>query len=193
MVVYSTNEIGLWAQVQEPFSVRFSESLNGDFTIIANNMLSRTATGNYNGNSDNHNFDDNVYVDIDNDPTTFNSSSANFTNPNLSVNCITVFKAYLYWAAADTELPNGNDNQPNWNFNDIKLMLPGETAYTTLTAEDVIFRGRTTHFSNHPYICVKDITQQVMSLPDKYGRYQVANVEAAEGELSHANVGTSGG
>ncbi len=153
----------VYAQVQEPFAVRFNQSLHGDFTIIANNMLSRTATGDYNGSNDNHNFNDNVYVDIDNDNSTFNSSSADFTNPNLSISCITVFKAFIYWAAADTEKNNGADNQPNWNFDDIKLMLPGETIYTTITADDVIFRGRDTHFSNDPYICFKDITAQVMA------------------------------
>lgn len=182
------------AQIQEPFAIRYSQSMEGDFTIIANNVISRTATGSYNGGLDNHNFQDNVYVDIDNDNTTFNSSSANFTNPTNSGACITIFRAFLYWAAADTEQPNGDDNQPNWNFNDVKLMLPGQTTYSTLTADDVIFRGRTTHFSNDPYICVKDITSLVQALPNKYGNYQVANVEAAEGTVAHDDlVGTAGG
>jgi gliding motility-associated-like protein/uncharacterized repeat protein (TIGR01451 family) len=183
----------LAAQLMEPFSVRYSESLKGNFTIIANNMLSRTSTGDYNGDNNNHDFNNNVYVDIDTDPSTFNSSSANFVNPDPSVSCISIFKAFIYWAAADTELSNGDDNQPGWNFNDIKLMLPGEVVYTTITADDVIFRGRDTHFEDDPYICVKDITTQVTALADKYGTYQVANVEAAELELSHSNVGTSGG
>ncbi len=182
------------AQIQEPFSVRYSETLNGDFTIVANNMISRTPTGNYNGPANNQDFNNNVYVDIDSDPATFNSSSANFTDPTIGGACVTIFRAFLYWAAADTEQPNGSDNQPNWNFNDVKLMLPGETTYTTVTADDVIFRGRTTHFSNDPYICVKDITTQVLALPDKFGTYQVANVEAAEGLMAHdQDVGTAGG
>ncbi|MBT8275231.1 MAG: gliding motility-associated C-terminal domain-containing protein [Bacteroidia bacterium] len=182
------------AQIQEPFSVRYSENLNGDFTIIANNVISRTPTGNYNGNANNQDFTNNVYVDIDNDPNTFNSSNANFSDPSTGGACVTIFRAFLYWAAADAEQPNGSDNQPNWNFNDVKLMLPGETTYTTVTADDVIFRGRTSHFSNDPYICVKDITPQVLALPNKFGSYQVANVEAAEGLMAHdQDVGTAGG
>ncbi len=184
------------AQIQKDFISRFSETVNGDVTIIANNMLSRTPTESYNDESDNHNFIDNVYVDIDDDSTTFNSSSANFVNPEPLLACLTIQKAYLYWAAADKEMDNGEDNQPNWNFNDIKLMLPGDTMYSTITADEVLYRGRDTHFSNDPYICFKDITSTVTALASPYGNYQVANVEAKIGNLIQhdgGNIGTSGG
>lgn len=182
------------AQLQEPFSIRFSQTLNGDFTTVGNNMIARHATNPYTGNGNNHDFNNNVYVDIDADATTFNSSSANFTDPGINGACIDIFRAYLYWAAVDVEQPGGGDNQPNWNFDDVKLMMPGETTYTTYTADDVIFRGRTTHFSNDPYICVKDITNEVLALSNKFGNYQVANVEAAEGTVAHdPMVGTTGG
>lgn len=175
---------------------RFNETVNGDVTMIANNMLSRDPFLAYNGESDNHNFIDNVYVDIDSDASTFNSSSANFINPHPELACLTIQKAFLYWAAADKEMDNGEDNQPDWNFNDIKLMLPGEINYSTLTADEVLYRGRDTHFSNDPYICFKDITAAVTDLDDPFGTYQVANVEAKIGNLIQhdgGNIGTSGG
>ncbi len=182
--------------MQTPFTPRYSEAVKGEFTIIANNMISRTPTNDYNGHDDNHDFTDNVYVDIDSDNSTFNSSSANFSNPDVTIQCISIYKAFIYWAAADKEQDNGDDNQPNWNYDDIKIMFPGETTYTTMTADDVIYRGRDSHFSNDPYVCFKDITSNVMSLPNVYGTYQVANVEGKTGDLiAHGggSPGTSGG
>ncbi|TGV01141.1 gliding motility-associated C-terminal domain-containing protein [Flavivirga rizhaonensis] len=200
------------AQLKKAFAPRFNEAVNGDFTIIANNMISTTATGNYNGGNDNDQFSNLVYVDIDTDDTTFNSSSANFVNPAPTTSCLTIKKVLLYWAAADqepNELDPNSENQPDWNYNDIKLMLPSETAYTTYTADEVIYRGREDHigaphnghFSNDPYICVKDITSSVVNLIDNsispYGSYQVANVEGKIGSLNDHNnnlpTGVSGG
>ncbi|MEY8848927.1 SprB repeat-containing protein, partial [Psychroserpens sp. XS_ASV72] len=195
------SSISVFAQVQQTFTPRFNQTVKGDFTMIANNMLSRNATSNYNGSDGNHDFSDNVYVDIDGNTgigaSTFNSSSATFTNPEPGLSCLSIKKAYLYWAAADKE-PSSSvaENQPNWNYNDVKLMLPGETNYTTYTADQVIFRGKDTHFSNDPYICVKDITSNVLGVSNPYGRYQVANVEAKTGSLTahpSGNTGTSGG
>jgi uncharacterized repeat protein (TIGR01451 family) len=192
----------VFAQLQTPFTPRFNETIRGDFTMIANNMLSRSATGNYNGTSNNHNFTDNVYVDIDSDATTFNSSSADLANPEIGIPCLSIRKAYLYWAAADRPpiiSDADSENQPDWNFNDVKLMLPGESSYGTYTADEVIFRGRDISggFSNDPYICFKDITNEVINLTNPYGKYQVANVEAKEGSVIEAGtgsaVGTSGG
>ena len=197
-LTYTLVLIGVFAsaQVATPFKERFSRSIEGGITIIANNMVSRTATGNYNGPDDNTT-QPSVYVDIDNDPTTFNSSSAEFINPEVTEPCIDILRAFLYWAAADA--PSGifgdEDNQPDWDFNEVKLMLPGENEYTTVTADEVIYRDRDDPrytFNNQPYICVKDLTDDVTILgEDIYGDYQVANVEAKIGRLG--SVGTAAG
>jgi|GEM_PF-1126291 len=207
------------AQLKKGFEPRFNESVNGDFAMIANNMVSVNPIMPYNdeGNNDGINL---VYVDIDGNTgigaNTFNSSSAEFKNPvtNLpSTNCLTIKRVLLYWAAADKE-PDDNDisseNQPDWDFNDIKLMLPGQTNYVDYEADEVLYRGRDDngdgiaddHFANDPYVCVKDITTFVNNnLPinggNAYGVYQVANVECKTGQLVEHdalfNTGVSGG
>ncbi len=183
------------AQVQTPFTPRYSETINGDLTIIANNVLSDHPTNNFSGDEDNQ-WDHRVYVDIDSDGSTFNSSSANLANPEPGVTCLDYKKVFLYWSAANKEQGDGTFNADSWDYRNIKLMLPGSSSYTTMTADDVIFQGRSSHFYNDPYICVKDITDEISALPTPYGKYQAANIQASYGELQSHNagdVGVSGG
>ena len=186
------------AQVMKEFTPRYDETVKGDVTIIANNMLNDHPTDDFSGNEDNQNSNNRVYVDIDGDASTFNSSSANLANPEPGVSCLEFTQAYLYWAASDKEDGGDSNNDESWNYDDIKLMLPGSSSYSTLTADEVLFRGRdeSGHFYNDPYICFKDITNEVSALTNPYGKYQAANVKAAWGGLdSHGggNVGVAGG
>ncbi|HIC30343.1 MAG TPA: hypothetical protein EYO76_00340, partial [Flavobacteriaceae bacterium] len=198
ILIFATSGI---AQVKKGFTLRYQSSINGDIIVVGNNTISRTATTNYNGENGNHDYSDNVYVDIDNDNSTFNSSSVNITNPYPNDECLSIEKVLLYWAAADKGIEYGNyetDNQPGWNYNQVKLMLPGQNSYSTVSADEVIFRGRdeNPHFVNDAYICVKDITSNVIGNSNYFGKYQVANVEGRQGYLiSHDgnNTGTSGG
>jgi len=190
----------MFSQLKEPFASRYSETLKGDITVIANNTVSLNSMQPYNGQL-NNNVVDMVYVDIDTDPTTFNSSSANLRNPITNMQCLTVRKAFIYWAASDlAEVVNGQtiDNQPDWDYRQVKLRVPGQADYSLITAQDVIYRGRDELFSNDPYICVTDITELVTDLAVPFGTYQVANVEGkigrlAEHGLPNSTTGVSGG
>ncbi|MDC1162584.1 hypothetical protein OAT18_04000, partial [Tenacibaculum sp.] len=196
ILVFILYSYTIQGQIKKNFTPRFSEGVKGNVTIIANNVVSQSEQGDYNLEGDNHDFNS-VFVDIDLDNSTFNSSSANFSNPEPSISCLTIKKAYLYWAAADKE-ESDSSTEPDWDYNEVKFMLPGSSIYKKYIADEVIFRGRdeTNHFSNDPYVCFKDITNDVLGLGNPYGKYQIANVRAKIGSLnSHNNIntGTSGG
>ncbi len=188
--------LGALGQVKKAFTPRYNETIKGDVTIIANNMLSAHPTNNFNGTGDNQDNNNRVYVDIDSDPTTFNSSSATLIDPNPGLACKEFVRAYLYWAASDKEAGGVSQNADSWNHNQVKLMLPGSSTYTTITADEVLYRGRSEHFHNDPYISIKDITSEVVGLSNPYGKYQVGNVQATYGGLEPhggGNYGVAGG
>ena len=115
------------SQVKVPFQVRYEADIRGELTFIANNIVNRNIpettqrqwvyrngrwrreyvtipavspnqplndTG---GSSDYNDNYDMQYIDVDNDNTTFSSSSATLTVPN--IDCALVRYAGLYWSA----------------------------------------------------------------------------------------------
>ncbi|HFS67080.1 MAG TPA: hypothetical protein ENK67_02595, partial [Flavobacteriia bacterium] len=59
-----------------PFSVRYQNTFKGGVTYLANNVLSETATGNSDNPNGSNDLTIHVYVDVDKDSSTFNSSTA---------------------------------------------------------------------------------------------------------------------
>jgi len=189
ITVASIFAVRVEGQVKAPFLLRYQTSVKGNMTLIGNNAVSETPTGNYNGTAGNHNMNM-VFVDVDSDTSTFNSGNATLVLPAGLV-CPVMKKVFLYWSAANMEDPG---NEPAWNFDQVKLRLPGDSLYTTVTADQVIYNGRAEHFYNDPYTCVKDITGMVAA--DPQGTYWVANVKAKTGSLighGGGNTGCSGG
>src|SRR5690606_29088079 len=143
--------------------------------FIANNIVNRqtnNATPNdpYDGSTNNDSFNM-QYIDIDNDPNTFSSSSATLTLPDLS--CAKVRYAALYWSAV-YKVNNRQD------FSQIKFKTPGGT-YQNLTADEILFDGEgDTDFGYYsPYACYKDVTSIVTDLADPNGEYFVADMRAS--------------
>ena len=66
-----------------PFTPRFEQDLRGDMILIGNNILGPDNNPFNNENGYNH-LEDMQYIDIDNDPSTFSSSSADLEIPNTS-------------------------------------------------------------------------------------------------------------
>ncbi|WP_171017247.1 T9SS type B sorting domain-containing protein [Maribacter sp. ACAM166] len=196
------------AQEYVPFTPRLTGGnmeVRGDIIFVGNNILNRASESNpsqandpYNGTQNNNSLWM-EYIDIDTDPTTFSSSSAelNVADPD----CSLVRYAGLYWAGTYPNERstdggaqfNGTPRIEEWN--EIKFRVPGGT-YVDLIADnnpdpagqedDIIMNGYqplnpTVFAKDGPVICYKNITDLVRSNPNPYGEYTAANVRATRG------------
>lgn len=211
--------IQLFAQV--PFSPvpNSTMTINGELKTIGNSIvgLNETIDGtaytpndNYNGILSN-NQKTFGYIDVDNDQSTFSSSSAVFTS---SGPCAKVAYAGLYWAASyfvDRNAIDSDkiqysglpfpDNRPD--FRTLKFKPPGVTDYLDIPSSDtqVIFdgyRNTPTNPENNalidiPYVCYADVTDIVKGLSTPNGTYTVANMRASTGFSGYNTNGISGG
>lgn len=197
-----------------PFTPRLSVSGNsyinikGDYTFLSNSVMNSVSNGHdpntpYNGNGSNNSLHV-EYVDIDSDPTTFNSSSSTLTLPT----CSQIYWAGLYWAGNyDVERDgdhrsryvSGYTDDPNhYDVTEVKLRLPGSSTYVDLQADtaadpvgeedDVIVDGYNI-LPNDPYVCYKNVTNLLSSLADPSGDYFVANVRGTRGATTYGCAG----
>ena len=176
VIIISILSIGLqtFAQNYEPFTPRFDQDVRGDIVLIGNNILGPDNNA-FNDNSVyNHNVDM-QYIDIDGDPTTFSSSSADLDIPN--PNCYRIIYAGLYWGAVNP----GNEpitevklKGPVGGYNDIQGTIIYDANGTTVDGGD-----------SFSYACFADVTDIVTSLGTDLGTYTVANVSSGLGETAN--------
>jgi hypothetical protein len=189
--LYTSNLI--FSQEEVQFSIRFQDYIQGDVTFIANNIVNRNDRKNanepYNKTTNVSKLNDEYemsYIDIDNDKTTYSSSSALY-NPKKKSNEI-IF-AGLYWTATykypigfnDNEVYTG-DGQRESNIDEIKIKTPAAENYQNIKGQ-VIFDGYQTknHKNNAPYVCFYDLTNMIRETPN--GEYTVANIKSTQGSI----------
>ncbi len=194
-----------FSQEFKSFDIRYQDNIKGDLTFIANSIVNRDGGTsstepedpyNTTGNSSTYNdWLDMQYIDIDGDPSTFSSSSADFTFPD--PNCNLIRYAGLYWSATYPSEQAGQavgTNRQN-DFNQVKFMVPG-AGYVDITADDVIYDGFTSGDSsvreNSPYACYADVTSLITALPDPTGTYMVGNIRSVVGSLSPGGGASAG-
>ena len=172
------------------------------------NLAALTTKANINNNSASVNNGRNFeYIDIDTDPTTFSSSTADLRLQNIdgSVNaCKKIIYAGLYWSALysfDRTSQNSPASGPNAAFthpaipinpdwNKIKFKVPGGS-YLDLTADtaadaagdedEIIVNPVGNGLTGSPYTCYKNVTGLIAGLTDANGTYAVANMRATRG------------
>ena len=183
----------LYAQEAVPFKVQNEFYIYGDATVIGNNILSKDVKEPFNDTSLTNDDIDMVFVDIDNDPSTFSSSSASLKLPD---NHKKIIYAALYWSATYS-YEQGYRQESNGQFlfqgkrvrkrdaiDNVQLKLPNGD-YKKINGT-VIFDGdQNTDFAlNSPYVCVADVTRLLKNADTVNGDYTVANVKATKGFVS---------
>lgn len=187
-----------FAQSASPFKVRYKGYVKGDITLIANNIVNRVDA--FHNSNDSYDERSNLaklndefvmdYIDIDNDETTFSSSSANLNLENPSTKKIVY--AGLYWSAT-YPFTSGKQiavnkfktiDETRDNFGHIKLKLPHTTTYNDIEGELVYDALAYDFKETAPYAMYADITTLVQSLPNPYGEYMVADIKSAVGKIS---------
>lgn len=193
-----------YAQLAVPFKVRYQSNVKGDMTVISNTIVNRkdnknTTSDPYNDITENAKLNDEFemnYIDIDNDASTFSSSSAELNLSNSHSKKIKY--AGLYWSA--TYKYDSGIRDKKWNYvavdknrasiNEIKLKLPGQNNYIDIVG-DLIFDGlNIKNFKESaPYAVYADVTKHIQALENPNGEYTVANIRATQGIISGGVAG----
>ncbi len=187
------------AQQYVPFKIRYQSMVKGDMVVIANNSSNRVDYNDspndayYNHTSSALLNDEFTmeYIDIDDDATTFSSSSAELLLDNQ--NHKKILYAGLYWAATykyNSGIQKKEDkfsplDAKREEFNDVKVKFPNKDSYTDVIGQ-VIFDGLKDNSTSDqaPYVAYADITEYVKNLDNPSGVYTVANVKSTQGTLN---------
>ncbi len=187
------------AQLSVPFKSRFEKHLKGDLAMISNTIVNRVDFSNgpndaYYNHTNQAKLNDEFimdYIDVDDDESTFSSSSAELYVENPSAKKI-VF-AGLYWSA--TYLYNDGEQKGSEkfvpidpareNFSSLLIKFPGSQNYTAIAGQ-IIHDGIHDRHSKEiaPYAVFADVTTQIQQLSNPFGVYTVANIKATLGTLS---------
>ncbi|MFF5079467.1 beta strand repeat-containing protein [Actinoplanes sp. NPDC000266] len=173
------------AAITTEFKARFSANVNGSIILRGNtNMLcpasttcttAQAGTGSTKGELNNNNYVM-EYADADNDPATFNVSTAKVTLPTGGSK---VLFAGLYWGADTSAGNSGNPAKAAGDNGKVLFRTPSNAAWQTVTATKVF-----TNPSNSAYQGFADVTPLVSGAGD--GDFSVANIQAGTGKDRYA-------
>ena len=171
------------ASAARDFALRFSTSQPGALTHASNTLMScpaaaalcaagRAGTGGPSADDDNDFAM--TYVDVDGDPTTFDSSSAQLTLP---AGASVLFAGLYYGADRSAGSPGGSAAIDRTALGVVRLRAPGDLAYRTLSADQL-------DTIDTRYQGFADVTTVVRRAGS--GTYTVANVQAGTGPDRYA-------
>ena len=197
-----------YGQLSVPFEPRLASGnikVKGDLVYVANNIVGQKSDPNadYNGSASNQDVTMG-YVDIDGDPNTFSSSSAELNAPS----CSAVVYAGLYWGGI-YPYNSSSDSNRDQPYKSVKFKIPGGSYIDINPNSDPSFEYETIYDKDgdrdgdgNPdpgvidvdylsgqnmtsYLNYANVTNLLKDLPDPNGVYTVANVVAT---LDKTNV-----
>ena len=176
---------------QKPFELKRSFYFRGDIAIAGNTIVGKHSKKVPKSNNLINDGTDMRYIDVDDDKSTFSSSSAYMSIPENAK----IKSALLYWSAIyscnkSRKVIKGNrilyecDDQRDQDFNQVLLKTP-DLPYQPVTGS-VVFDGiKQERFKDSaPYVCMADITSMISEQGIKEGWYTLANVKATQGFIS---------
>ena len=188
-------------QAQEiiPFKEQFKTVVNGDFILVSNNIVNRSVNfqnpnspSNETGPAAKLNDEYEMkYIDIDNDSSTFSSSSATLTIPQKNSKIV---YAALYWSGTYNSESSVQkkvnkfkivDQNRSKKINEVKFKTPNSTTYQAIYGK-IIYDGNKKEdefYNSSPYAAFADVTKFVAEQIDPNGVYTVANVPATQGTI----------
>ncbi|UFH46349.1 T9SS type A sorting domain-containing protein [Flavobacterium galactosidilyticum] len=173
-------------------------NIKGDFTLLGNTNLTLLSYGDKKNNEGN----EMIYVDIDEESTTLNSSMATLELSNAGENdtnqsCSKVLFAGLYWTGKSDDTKEifsvtKNSVTKTYNKNRVSLKGPGAINYTEITATT----NSNTTAIRFPGVAQSGIFVGYQEVTDYVklhgpGKYTVADIALKEG--TNSNPGYSGG
>ncbi|WP_111307556.1 T9SS type B sorting domain-containing protein [Confluentibacter sediminis] len=176
-----------FAQNLVPFVTRYDEAIKGDMLLIGNSNLSVHPTDPYNYTGTNSSYNNEgsnnknrmVYVDIDGDNATFNSSSADLDVPN-TASCYQIVYAGLYWSS----VVSGTTPMAN-----IKFKTPGSSAYVDITGTQIYYQNSSDNRNSNTYVYYRDVTDILSTLSNPEGTYTVANISSMTSAMMNSGSG----
>jgi len=182
-ILYSS---AAYNQVEVPLTKRTELTFRGDFQFVSNTILGKVSNDDGSGIFDpNKSYNDGGlnnqfqmgFIDIDDDPDTFNSSSADLV---IDTQCNAIQHVGLYWTAAYADKDRKHD------ITSVKIKYPGDQSYTTINDGKIIhdyYNDEKALFKQ--YSCYKDITNDVLRLKNPLGTYTLANIPATTSEIDN--------
>lgn len=180
-----------YGQEQLSFDIVKEFYLEGDARVIGNSIMGKDVTEAYNDIGHVNDEFEMEYVDIDTNPDTFSSSSALLELPE----GYTIVYAGLYWSGTygfekSVKRPKGDKivfkgkGKREGNIQTIKFKMPNGS-YQDIDGT-ILYDGllSTSHQSNAPYVCYREVTDLLTTTNNLNGVYTVANVNATQGYIS---------